>query len=134
MILDALVVPEHEATMYAVMTHATLSSNTLAAVICIPFFCRLFVFKIRLGTSMYLAQMFCTHPNALAKHLSILQHSSAVGCRTVNKSRCKDVEPELLRAHTAALRQDLSERAREFHGKMQPWLHMLHVVWSVGLL
>lgn len=76
---------------------------------------------------MYPAQTFCTHSTAFA-NLSILQHSNAVKCRTVNKSRCKDVEPELLRAHTAALQQDLSECAREFHGKMLPWLQMLQVV------
>lgn len=76
---------------------------------------------------MYLAQMLRTHPTANASS-TILQHGNAVECRTVNKSRCKDVEPELLRAHTAALQQDLSDRAREFHGKMQPRLQMLHVV------
>lgn len=77
------------------------------------------LFAIVLGTAVYLAQTFRIHPAAFAKS-TILQHGSAVKCRTVNKSRCKDVEPELLRAHTAALQQDLSEHAREFHGKMQP--------------
>jgi len=66
---------------------------------------------------MYLSQMSRILTTAFA-NLRILQHSNAVKCRTVNKSRCKDVEPELLRAHTAALQQNLSECAREFHGKM----------------
>ncbi len=77
----------------------------------------LFLFKLVLGTAIYLTQMFCIHTTAF-DNMSVLQHGHAVKRRTVNKSRCKDVEPELLRAHTAALQQDLSERARDFHGKM----------------
>lgn len=119
MFLDALVVPEHEALLYAVKKHAILSlKRGLQQSHVSNLFWGQVVFTI-VGTTMYLAQTFRTHPTALA-NLSISQHGNAVECRIMNKSRCKDVEPELLRAHTAALQQDLSERAREFHGKVQP--------------